>query len=418
MQLRKLIRSLVLFSFLILNLIFLGYLVYQYYLNKSFPSPMYYDNADNFGDFRNVIVNLINDGPPISGDHYPVISYVFFVPGMFFYSHGYLSLFKISVIAQVFGYVLFSILLCIQFYNKIITRSLDGALFTAILLTSFPMLFQIQRGNNVIVAAIFLAVGVIWGYRRIFYSLAVVLKPYLFPMLIVYFIKLDSFKKNIVIFLIFLIVISVEIILRGWDSTFVGAIFKFAALKYGSIRELLALQYSPMFVLDLIKDERFLYFFKINPEPLLNYIILIIKISCWLPLLIFIAFSIVKRHQKYPSIDFALFSLIAFSILVSSKTAGYSVILLFPFAYVLFENYCYERLRYFFLFVLLPIEFIDITLFGSIGVPVDFLNRFDLGEWRYSLFQAIRPILYWVFCLDLLHNFFKVIKLSERSQID
>lgn len=398
------LKEIPVFLALFVNFIFLTYLVVYFVVHKYLPSPMFYDKGDFLGDLYKPLVGLVSTGsPPLYGDHYPYIFYFLLYPLVWSVRFFNENAFNVSLFAIIVQYIIF---VCVLYIRQRQTKNNNGALgivYLIVLATSLPMLFEIERGNSVLVAAIFLGICAVGRAKNFFYPAAIVVKPYLLTLAFVYF-KCNSRRRALVWIFIGLLTVCFELIFRGVEGSFIYNVIKFGQSNYASIREALSLQYSPTFLSLIITNPSVSSYLGLGSEAA-SYISKVIQFACLVPLLYFISFLLlfgVSREDE----GLAMLTIIACSILASSKTAGYSLILLYPFSFELFRECVRRYIFYIFLILVLPLEplvvnfsqtvKLEFTLFGNQGSEI---------LWEYSIIQSLRTLIYFVFCSLLVLHF-------------
>jgi len=187
-----------------------------YLKNGHFPLPFWDDAKDSFMDFFHVNYWALHDGRYTEWRSiYPAISFVigraltpdncYSVQNGFGLRDCSLPSLLLLIVAYVSSVFIFSLAVLKNVYIKSAKKKtlLILCLGTAIIF-SFPSLFAIERGNYILLCFVFLALSLIvknpW-FSGGFISIAILIKPYLAPLLIVFILKKRyQYVTGIVIF--------------------------------------------------------------------------------------------------------------------------------------------------------------------------------------------------------------------------
>ena len=415
---KNIITLLILCLGVILNLLFIVYSFYYFSHNFYLPSPYYYDKSDTFNDFLGPLYNIITKNEGFYTDHYPVLSYITYIPTIFLNSIIGLNLkfaAMISLALYLFGllYFLFLILIKLNVYK--LNRKV-GFLLLLFLSTSFPLFFAAERGNLIIISTLLLEISIIYQRKMgIFYFLAGCIKPYLFVLFPI------NFKINIKNTLIYMAVpfFMVEFLFRDSATIIFQNLINFQTGGVNSVREILSLQYSPTFLIGLLSSSNFIQL-QFLPEILYLPIIIIIIFLCSVPLI----FTLILYYSSQISDLNNSFKLatnlliISSLILINYRLGGYSILLIYPFIGIIFSRNtsCY-MCQILFCIVLLPLDLIAnirTDILYNIYISLSQVNSNVL--WEYSLFQLIRTFLFYIFVIYLILFYINTYRLSINTR--
>ena len=363
------------------------YTVWSTLYNGFLPEPMFYAKSDTFMDFYHLQYWTYNAGRYTEWKSI-YTPFSFFLVSLFTddLPGGPFDLRHDSVI-PIIGFFLVAICLIIYFQVKLFVSG-NKWLWTAILLTSSPFLFTIERGNVLLYALCFLLISII-NYKRIlffcfFLALAASIKIYLIALLFIPVLNLQIFRATITLFLFILINVISGVLLddSNW-LLFLQNITDFSSVAKHYEWSYFSYSYQNMLSASTYLHPRYEFIGVIANIFTLSTVFLLFG-------LVSIRYLFLSKHLKQKELNSVAALLLMLIMIVVKNSGGYVFILLFPFLTAMILN---RSTFFMFLLLLVPLELniieLDVISHQSYlsGDQVSISRNITLG-------MVVRPILF------------------------
>jgi hypothetical protein len=329
------------------------------------PQPFSVYKNDTFMDYYNVNYHALQDNF-YYGEFKSVYSPVFrffsklFTNDSCIHVNSALDL-KYCDKSIVFFYIIFY-LINILLLNKIMQNYENKILFLLLVSMSFPLIFTLERGNYILMAAILLNFIVLTSeYKYINYSILFLpfIKFYFLFIFIIYLINgLNHFiYKSITFSVLMLILFNV------YNDNILNMLNNLAGFNEKRVN-----------IFDLLNATSLKLLIKYIDLQLISFFYIIIKIYLMIRLYIYISININNNKISLDEYKFVLFILIVFLIINLSGIGYYSLILLYPFAlYFISINKLNNKEKYIVLLTTIPYP-IEIVKFKQVENALTYIN--------------------------------------------
>lgn len=382
----------------ILYLISFHVYTYFFFINEKYlPPPYFYFSNDSFMDFFNTGWHAINEG---TFDKW----FSIYTPLNLYISSVLISDNCLLETSPVFlrecdfdkflNIVLFILFLLAFIFFLIQLKYKKFSFFSIIFPLSIPLFYAIERGNYLLLCLVFLSLNLIFENRSLkalFYSLAINIKIYLFPIL---FFSISGIRNKLMIVFLFLSLFTLGIFLYNDPKWY---LFFLNLINFSGNVDLVQISWMPS---SLIVHKLFLGNIFYYIITLIIYVI--IKFSVLLKL--FLIFSNLKKIEINENL-FITILFLAVSILLN--LGYYSFILIFPFLIYLDINKSITNFSFLVICLIsAPFGFFKILKIES-KTDTSFLynyfyltTNFDKDVW--ILFNSIYiPVLYCILFFNL-----------------
>ena len=421
--------------FYVAELFFVMISIVGYLKNGVLPLPFWDDANDSFMDFFHVNYWALHSGRYSEwGSIYPPLSFVIGKLVTPANCHNVLNGFELRdcsllsilmlIVIYVFGVFIFvkTVLKCLCINSEQKEPLLIFCISTAVIL-SFPSLFAIERGNYLLICFVFLSLSLVNKNSWIsggFISFAILLKPYLAPLLAAPLLKKRyKYVAGITIFSLIVNIFTAYLLSDPNAFLFIKNILVTKGIGISSLYEAITSTTSVASWLKLIKNPGI---FRYIGDTSTVYLLLAFYVIATLYIVVIgcILYFVKKYCDAISEIELSLIFILLVMIAVDG-VGSYGLLLILPYLiYFLLQNSgnvtSLKTKMYFFLIAMLYLP-ADIGIGPSRAISgISYLSGVTYSEGsQISLSGLIRPIAVIILTAFILTDLYK--RTKEKQQI-